>query len=251
MKWDLPGKWPTASSSWTRGKSSRRTRQRSSSTTRSTRGPSCFSARSCAENRSHLLVRHVDLGPLLQPFRHRQFLAAHEIRIEQLGLIAVAGIAEDGDDGLARPELLGKANGAGDIDTGRATQAKAFVLKQLIDHSYGFLVRDQEGIVDLGRLDDRRDAPEPDAFGDRAARRRFRGTVLEQLIHCRSMRVGAGDDDVLVFLLQTPTDAGERAAGADRADEGVDLAACLFPNLGTGRFVVRLGIVEIVPLIGE
>src|SRR6266403_1132211 len=201
MKWDLPGKWPTASSSWTRGKSLRRTRRRSSSTTRSTRGPSCFSARSCAENRSHLLVRHVDLGPLLQPFRHRQFLAAHEIRIEQLGLIAVAGIAEDGDDGLARPELLGKANGAGDIDTGRATQAKAFVLKQLID--------------------------------------------------CRSMRVGAGDDDVLVFLLEKPTDAGERAAGADRADEGVDLAACLFPNLGTGRFVVRLGIVEIVPLIGE
>ena len=33
---------------------------------------------------SHLLERHVDLAALLQPFRHRQVLRAHEIRIEQL-----------------------------------------------------------------------------------------------------------------------------------------------------------------------
>ena len=32
---------------------------------------------------SHLLERHVDLGALLQPFRHRQILRAHELRIEQ------------------------------------------------------------------------------------------------------------------------------------------------------------------------
>jgi general L-amino acid transport system ATP-binding protein len=44
-KWDLPGKWPIASSSWMPGRLSRPTRRRSSSPTRSTRGPSCFSVR--------------------------------------------------------------------------------------------------------------------------------------------------------------------------------------------------------------
>ena len=33
---------------------------------------------------SHLLERHVDLAALFQPFRHRQVLRAHEVRIEQL-----------------------------------------------------------------------------------------------------------------------------------------------------------------------
>src|SRR6266853_1921855 len=81
--------------------------------------------------RSHLLERNVDLAAFLQPFRHRQILRAHEFRIEQLCLIAVAGIGEDGDDGLAGSELLGEPDRACDIDAGRATEAKAFVLKQV------------------------------------------------------------------------------------------------------------------------
>jgi len=49
-EWDLPGKWRTASSSWTPGKLSKPTRRRTSSPIRSTRGPSCFSAKSCGSH---------------------------------------------------------------------------------------------------------------------------------------------------------------------------------------------------------
>ena len=128
---------------------------------------------------------------------------------------------------------------------------RPFVLEQIVDHRHGFLVRNQEGVVDLGGLDDGRDAAEPDAFGDRAARRRLGLAVLEQFVHRRAMRIGAGDHDVLVLLLQIAAGAGERAAGADRADEAVDLAAGLLPDFRAGRFVMRLGVVEIVPLVGE
>jgi hypothetical protein len=48
--------------------------------------------------------------------------------------------------------------------------------------------------------------------------------VREQLVHRSPARVGAADDDVLLFLAQELAGAGERAAGADRADEAVDLA---------------------------
>src|SRR5689334_16474356 len=101
---------------------------------------------------SHLLERKVDLGALLQPLRHGQLLRAHEARIEQLGLIAITGIAEDGDDGLAGAELPGELDRAGNVDAGRAAEAQALMLEQFIDHGYGFLVRNQEGIVDLGGL---------------------------------------------------------------------------------------------------
>ena len=45
--------------------------------------------------------------------------------------------------------------------------------------------------------------------------------------------------------------AGERAAGADRADEAVDLAVGLLPDFRPGREVMRLAVVEVVPLVGE
>ncbi len=109
------------------------------------------------------------------------------------------------------------------------------MLEQVVDHRHGFLVRNQEGVVDLGGLDHGRDAAEPDAFGDRVARRRFGRAVLEQFVHREAMRIGAGDDDVLVLFLQIAAGAGQRAAGADRADEAVDLAAGLLPDFRAGR----------------
>ena len=45
-----------------------------------------FLARICGECRRHssLLERHVDLALPFQPFRNRQVLRAHELRIEEL-----------------------------------------------------------------------------------------------------------------------------------------------------------------------
>ena len=55
----------------------------------------------------------------------------------------------------------------------------------------------------------------------------------------------------LLLLAQKDRDAGERAAGADRADEAVDLAAGLLPDFRAGREIMRLAVVEVVPLVGE
>ena len=55
---------------------------------------------------------------------------------------------------------------------------------------------------------------------------------------------------VLLFA-QIAGDAGERAAGADGADEAVDAAGALLPDLRAGGDVVGLAVVEVVPLVGE
>src|ERR1700760_2748094 len=77
--------------------------------------------------------RQLDLAALLQPCRHRQVLRTHESRVEQLRLIAVTGVAEDGHDRLAGAELLGKLDCARDIDAGGAAEAQALMLEQIVD----------------------------------------------------------------------------------------------------------------------
>ena len=111
----------------------------------------------------------VDVRLALQPCRHRQLLGAQEFRIEQLGLVARAVVGEHGDDGLARARVLGEPDRAGDVDAGRAAEAKPLVLEQIEDDRHRLLVGNEIGLVDLDVVDDRRDAAEPDALGDRAA----------------------------------------------------------------------------------
>ena len=125
------------------------------------------------------------------------------------------------------------------------------MLEQVEDERQRFFVGNEIGLVDFQSVDDRSDAAEPDAFGDRAAFGRRCLAVLEQMVHRRAARIGDTDDDVLFLLAQECRRARDRAAGADRADEAVDLAAAFFPDLRPGRDVVRLAVVEIVPLVGE
>ncbi len=87
-----------------------------------------------------------------------------------------------------------------------------------------FLVGDQIGMIDLDVLDDRRDAGEADPLGDRTAFGHGRLAVLEQVVHRGAARIGDADRDVLLLLAQIGRNAGQRTAGADRADEAVDLA---------------------------
>src|SRR3954470_19007278 len=105
--------------------------------------------------KSELLERNFDVRVLLEPARHRQFLRAQEFRIEQLGLVARAGIGEHRDDGLARTQILGEADGARDVDTRRAAEAEPLVLEQVEDDRYRLFVGDQVRLFDLDVLDDR------------------------------------------------------------------------------------------------
>ena len=68
-----------------------------------------------------------------------------EGRIEQLRLIARAVVGEHRDDGVAGPKVLGQADGAGDVDAGRAAEAEAFVFQEVEDDRQRFLVGDLYG----------------------------------------------------------------------------------------------------------
>lgn len=57
-----------------------------------------------------------DIALYLHPWRDRQILRAEELRIEELGLIAVAVIAKYRHDRVTRPEILCEADRSGNVD---------------------------------------------------------------------------------------------------------------------------------------
>src|SRR5262249_45610882 len=149
------------------------------------------------------------------------------------GLIARAVVGKDGDDRFAGSKLLRQPDGAGDIDSGGAAEAEALMLEQVENEGQRFLVGYQVGFVDFQSVDDRRDAAKADAFGYGAAFGRFCLAILEQMVHRRPARIGDADDDVLVLFPEEGGDAGNGAAGADRANEAVDMAIAIVPDLRT------------------
>ena len=66
----------------------------------------------------------------------------------------------------------------------------------------------------------------------------------------RALGVGADDRQLGVLLLQVARRARDRAAGADRDHERVELPAGLLPDLGPGRLVVRARVALVAVLVG-
>ena len=187
---------------------------------------------------------------LLQPWRDRQALGLEELPVEQPRLVAGGGIAQHGDDGLAGTELLGQPDRAGDIHSRRGAQCQPLVLDQRIYGAHRFLVGDPESLVDRKAFEVGGDPALADALGDRAAfRLELAGLVIT--VQRRARHIGEGDDDIGIALAQGDRDPGEGAAGTDGADEGVDLAAGLLPDLGAGRFCMRVAVGDIVELVGK
>ncbi len=79
------------------------------------------------------------------PGRNGQAFGLKEFRIEEFGLVAIAVVAEHGHDGVAGAEVLGEPNGAGNVDRGRAAEAKAFFLYQVEDVGQRFGIADPVG----------------------------------------------------------------------------------------------------------
>ncbi len=91
-------------------------------------------------------------------------------------------------------------------------------------------IGDEERFVDLQALEVRGDAALADAFGDRAALGlELAGRVVT--VERGARHVGERDDDVFAPLAQSSRNSGQSPAGADRADEAVDLAVGLLPDL--------------------
>jgi hypothetical protein len=53
---------------------------------------------------------------LVHPTRYWQIFPAEEVRIEELGLVSLATIREDGDDGIAWAKIACEPHGSHDID---------------------------------------------------------------------------------------------------------------------------------------
>src|SRR5262249_46984319 len=159
---------------------------------------------------------------------------AQEVRIEQLGLIARAVVGEDRYDGVAGPELAGETDRARHVDARGAAEAQAFVLEEIEDDRHRLMVGNLGGAVYRIVFQGPGDAALADALGDRGALR-LEHAVGVEAVERRAHRVGERDLHVLVARLERHGDAGERAAGADRAGEAVDLPVGLLPDLRTGR----------------
>src|SRR3546814_1143954 len=93
----------------------------------------------------------------------------------------------------------------------------------------------------------RGDAALADAFADRAALG-LQLAVGVEVVERGAHGVGEADDDVLLALAQRLGDAGEGAAGPDGADEAVDLAVGLVPDLRAGGLVVAAKVGDVVEL---
>src|SRR5262245_30878379 len=198
---------------------------------------------------SDFFVRHLYARFLLEPRRYRKALFAQELRVEQFRLIARSIIGENRDDGVPRPQLLGKPDRARDIDAGRAAHAQTLVLEQIEDDWNRLLVGYLIGDVDRRILQVLGDATLADAFGD-GRTLRLEHAMGVVAVERRAHRIGERDADVLVARLERHGDAGQRAAGADRAGEAVHLAVGLIPDLRSGGLDVALAVGDVVELVG-
>ena len=104
----------------------------------------------------------------IQPGTGRPF-EVEEVRVEELGLIAVAVIAEDRHHRMARAEVPGEVDRAGNVDRRRAAEAEALILDEVEEIGKRFGIRDPIGIIRRETLEIGGDAALADALGDRGS----------------------------------------------------------------------------------
>ena len=134
------------------------------------------------------------------------------------------GVAEDSDDGGARPELFGKAQGCDDIGAGRGAGEESLLAGQTKGHAQRLLGRDAVDRVGHLLAPEGRDEADADPV-DLVRTRRIAG---------KDGGFGGLDGDgaeTLVAAAEIFDGAAERGAGADALDEAVDAALGVGPDL--------------------
>src|SRR5690606_7029454 len=181
----------------------------------------------------------------VQPCRNRKVLAAQKGRIEQFGLVARAVVAKHRHDGMPGAHFASEPDRASDIDAGRGADAKAFLLEELEDDLHGLRILDPPRVIDLHAFQILCDAALADAFGDGAA---FRLKLARSVVAVKrgARRIGETNLDILALGLQADGDTAERAAGANRAAEAVDLPFRLIPDLFGCRLDMCLAVCDVV-----
>ena len=150
---------------------------------------------------------------------------------------------------MAGPQFAGKADGAGNVDAGRAAKAQTLFLDQVENDRKRFLVGHLEGKVRSEAVKIGGDASLADAFRDRASIS-LQFTAGVEGVQCGAERIGERDLDVPALGFQSGRDTGQRATRADSRYETVNLAASLRPDLLCRRADMAVAVGDIVELVG-
>src|SRR5260370_1241463 len=162
--------------------------------------------------------------------------------------VACAGVRKQRDHKISWPEILGKTQRAGNATAAGAAGEEAFHFCQAPRNDEAFLVVDLNDVVEDFQIHGRGEKILADAFHD--IRFGFDGLPgFDEIVVQRPVGIDADNFYFGIFFLQEFAHAADSAAGAHAANEVRNLAFAIFPNLGTGGAVVRLGIHWIVVLI--
>src|SRR5260370_6985651 len=151
-------------------------------------------------------------------------------------------------DGVPRPKLAREPDRPGDVDARGSPEAEALVLEQIENERHGLRVGNLIGDVDRCAFHVLGDATLPDPFRDRGAFGfKHAGGVVA--VERGAERIGKSDLDGPVALLERDADTRDRAAGADRAGEAIDLAVGLVPYFMTSRLQATAAVRHLLSLL--
>ena len=179
-----------------------------------------------------------------------QALVDHPLVVVDLGEIAGAGVADEADDALRPLARAAVAQRRGEQRAGRRAAEDAFGAQQLARRAEALGVVDRVGHAHARQVGDRGDEVLADALhrpraggADRAAA----GVLGDD----RAGRIGEHEAELGAHRAEEARQAGDRAARADAADDGVDVLPHLRPDLRAGGALVRQRVGGIVELVGE
>jgi len=165
-----------------------------------------------------------------------------EVFEDAFGEVAFGGVGDEGGDAVSGAEALRDLQGRVENGAGAGAGEEAFLGGEGADGGEGVAVGDHEDFVADGAIEGVGDERDADAFD-------FVGAGLASL-QDRALGFDGDGEDAGILLLEEAGDAGERAAGADAGDEGVDASVELLPEFLSGGVVVELRVGGVVELEG-
>src|SRR5207344_2205344 len=155
----------------------------------------------------------------------QEAVVGHPFVVEDLRQIAAAAVRQQDDHDIVGSGPLGRAYGRDCGHPTRATHENALLPGQPAGHGEGVLVGNGDDLVADGSVVGLR----PEILAD----------TLDEV----GATGATGVDPALGHLLEIVAGTADGATGADPGDEVGDASVGLSPELGTGRLVVRAGVV--------
>ena len=203
------------------------------------------------DHRAFLVAAGDDVAQIAEVGPRQESLIDHPVVVVDLGQIAGAGVADEGDDPFGRRSARGN-NAARRRPGCRSTSRRA-------DPRRAAARAPSRSSRCPGS--NRRDAPPRDRrCRGRSPRRcprpprippRRMVPVLDVVGEDRARRIGQDEFDRRIRLAEELRQTGQGAGGADTADDGVERMPALRPDLGAGRLTMGRRVIRIVELVGE